>query len=172
MLKWIFGIIFFLCLISGIVLYFTFYKPLLTQSEPTPKPVKQTDPTLREDRAAFAIFINGKKQDLTAAKFLNRSTDAYLTSQIPDVIFLANSEITWGTFFKTLPMSLNEECITIDNTYCTGQGGTLQVFINSQKQTNFLNTKIIDGDRVLITFGQETPEQISLQMQQVANPLP
>lgn len=172
--KIILGIVLFLCTVSGISFYFIFYKSPATPKEVAPSLVAKT--TLKEtaDRAAIAIFINGKKISLTSREFVNRSKDVYFISTIPDIIIIDNLDSTWDTLFKTLPISLNKQCLIIQSgvTYCNGASGTLKFYVNGEKQDNFLSAKILDGDRALVSFGQENQEQINLQMQMVANPLP
>lgn len=174
MWKIIVGILVLITLATGVGLYVFYYKPLVNNS-PTPSP--QQTSTLgetREDRAAFGVYINNQVKPFTSPEFLNRSKDAFISKEEPNIVHIYNSEMTWGAFFKTLPVSLSNECFITEKgeNFCNGNNGSLQFFVNGIKVDSILNKKMSDGDRLLITFGKENADQISQQNQDIANPLP
>lgn len=79
---------------------------------------------------------------------------------------------TWSNFFQTLPMKLTKDCLTTGTaqTFCTGEGGTLQFYLNGQKNTNALDEEIRDGNKLLVTFGEQSESQIQQQFDQIENP--
>lgn len=162
-------------LLSVFVFYFGFYKNLnSSKSSSLPKIQTSNQPQVVQDRAAFAIYINGTEKKLNSDKFFHKSPDAYLSSREVNIINLVNPEVTWGLFFKTLPISISNLCLNAqdEGEHCTGEKGRLRFLLNGTEEKNFLNKKILYGDRALITFGNETQEEIDKQMSQVPNPLP
>lgn len=162
-------------LIAGIGLYLLKPASLFTSqvvNEPSPSP----SPAIidRDDLAGFGIYTNGTFRVFTNTRYHNQSEEIYIESTNPYVIHIKKEGATWGDFFKTLPMDLTNECILTGTKekFCTGQSGTLKFYINGKKVDNFVEQKIKDGDRALITFGKETDAQIEKQMEKVVNPLP
>ncbi len=119
-----------------------------------------------ETRASFAIFTDGTFRVFTASKYHNLSQDVYITAQNPNTVIVKKENITWADFFKTLPMELSSDCLTTGTgqRFCTNQTKTLKFYINGKKVENFLEQKIQNGDKALITFGSESEQQIQNQI--------
>jgi len=120
-------------------------------------------------QAAFAIYTNGVFRVFTAAMYHNLSKDAYIESDNPNIIKIKKANITWDDFFKTLPFKLTSDCLTTgtQETFCTGQNGTLKFYLNDTKTDNLLSREINQDDRALITFGNETEAQIQNQINKI-----
>lgn len=161
-----------LILIAGALFYFLKPTPQSPAIVSTPAPTVQTEN--REDLASFAIYTHGTFRVFTSKMYHNKSAEIYIEGTNPNVILVKKPAATWEDFFNTLPMKLTNECLTTGTkeTFCTGDSGTLKFYINEQKVENFVNQKIEDGDRSLITFGKESEEEIQKQMLTVPNPLP
>ena len=123
-------------------------------------------------QAGFAIVTNGTFRAFTAPMYHNLASDVYLESSNPNIVHVKKTGVTWTNFFETMPFKLTSECLTTGTkeTFCTGPKGTLKFYLNSQKVADLLNHEIKDGDKALVTFGNETEDQIKSQLDQVGNP--
>lgn len=122
--------------------------------------------------ADFALFINGQQVDF--------SQPQYAAKQGADVGFdtggktvAAHKQLTtWDSFFRTIGITLVDSTVpggTIENTCMTMPGGTkycqdakdtFKFYVNGVKVDGIDNTNIVDLDRVLISYGPETPAQV------------
>lgn len=120
-------------------------------------------------KAGFAIFTHGTFRVFTAAMYHNLSDDVFIQADNPNTVHIKKSGITWDDFFKTLPFKLTTDCLTTGagETFCTGQDGKLKFFLNGVENDNLLDIVIADGDRALISFGNESEEQIKNQIDKI-----
>jgi len=122
-------------------------------------------------QAFFAIFTNGTFRVFTASMYHNLSEDVFIQADNPNTVHVKKSGITWDTFFKTLPFSLTDECLTTGTkeTFCTNQNSTLKFYLNGVRNDDILNKEINDGDEMLITYGSEHEEQIQRQLDRLSS---
>lgn len=132
--------------------------PILTN---TPKNVDYT--------AGFAIFTNGAFRVFTATMYHNLSKDVFIKADNPNKVYVKKEGVTWDGFFKTLPMRLTKDCLTTGTkqAFCTDNNGKLRFYLNGKEDKEALDKAIANGDRLLISFGNENEDQIQKQLQQV-----
>ncbi len=120
-------------------------------------------------QASFAIFTNGTFRVFTDSMYHNLSLDAYIDASNPNVVQVKKSGTTWSDFFLTLPFKLTPKCLTTGTkeTFCMGNKGTLQFYINGEKNSNALDQEIKQGDKLLVTFGKESDTQIKQQIDKI-----
>ena len=126
-----------------------------------------TSPENINYRASFAIFTNNTYRVFDDPKYYNQSPDVYMEEA--NIVIVKKKGITWSDFFATLPMSLKEDCLVTGTgqTFCTNETQRLRFFINSKEDKDALNKEIVEGDKLLVTYGEETENQIKNQLQQV-----
>lgn len=126
-------------------------------------------PQTVEKKASFAIFTNGTFRIFTDPRYHNKSQDVYINPDNPNIIVVKKEDITWGDFFKTLPMSLTKDCLTTGTgqRFCTGEAGFLGFYINGEKVDNVLDREISDGDNLLVSFGTQNEKEIEDQLSQI-----
>lgn len=125
-------------------------------------------------QASFAIFTNGTFRVFTASMYHNLSEDVFIESSNPNIVRVKKAGVTWDDFFKTLPFKLSKDCLTTGTgqTSCTGQNGTLKFYLNGQLEPKTLDKVINQGDKLLISFGNETEPQIQTQLEKIPDPNP
>lgn len=106
--------------------------------------------------AQFSIKTNGLDRVFSSSMYHNRSDDVYIQRDNPHVIHIKKSDITWNDFFSTLPFKLTQECLTTGDgdTFCTGQNGSLQFYLNGARDENALERFIQADDRLEVVFGE------------------
>lgn len=117
-------------------------------------------------KASFAIFTNGTFRIFTASMYHNLSEDAYIESSNPNTVHVKKTGLTWNDFFSTLPFKLTSKCLTTGTkeTFCTGNGGSLKFYINGEQNNNALGMEINEDDKLLVTFGNESFEEVRKQI--------
>lgn len=120
-------------------------------------------------KATFTIFTNGTLRVFTDPRYHRLSPDVYLDASDPSVLNITVSDITWADFFATLPMRLTPECLTTGTgqSFCTGKQGKLSFYLNGSESPQVLDAAIRPGDRLLVTYGNPTPEELSDQLSRV-----
>lgn len=162
------GVTIFLTLILGFLF-------LINKPTPLPPPTQNASEELTAESsvtpitdidASFAIFTNGTFRIFTSPMYHNISPDVYIEPTDPNTVHVKKVGITWNDFFLTLPFKLNATCLTTgtNQTFCTGENGTLKFFINGEQNNAALSEEIKNGDRLLVTFGSESEEEIKQQL--------
>ncbi len=128
--------------------------------------------------ADFAVFLDGEEltplpeQYFVASPYAHVETGAGAGS----VIHMHATNVPLKMFFDSLGMKFNSECFEVsrDNKYCNYGDNTLKVFVkhaNATWEQNFEYEKYIfqELDKILITYGSETDEEIRLQQNNVTD---
>ena len=136
----------------------------------------ENDPNVYHIHANFAMFINGQKFDFAQEKYMESETQSlskyvHLHDLDGETIHFHAQNISIGTFLHTLGFEMEEEtnCVTLDTgeKYCDDDTRTWKVWVNGTKTNEGLNYIPSDLDRVLISYGDETNEQLLAQMARV-----
>ena len=131
------------------------------QIVPTQGPITVT-PVNVDFTAGFAIFTNGTFRVFTASMYHNLSKDVFIQTDDPNIVRVKKSGVTWDDFFKTLPFKLTKDCLTTGTkqTFCTNDNGKLRFYLNGKEDTSALDKQIARGDKLLVSYGNESEEQI------------
>ncbi|QQR55214.1 hypothetical protein IPG41_01475 [Candidatus Peregrinibacteria bacterium] len=126
--------------------------------------------------ADFKVYLNGTAYDFAQEKYMSEegsplSPFAHLHDGDGTVIHKHMSGITLGDFFESIGMKLSETCFTLDNgtTYCNDAENTLKFFVNGKLNKKFDQYEFGDLDRLLLTYGDETEEELQIQVQSVGD---
>jgi len=143
--------------------------PALSKKSTSVETVESLAAPMRNTSASFAIFTNRTFRVFTSAMYHQRSQDVYIEASDPNIIQVKKSGTTWNDFFSTLPFKLTPECLTTGSKerFCTGNRGILQFYLNGLKKSNVLDQEIKDGDKLLVTFGTESKNEIEEQIDRV-----
>ncbi|MBU5537395.1 MAG: hypothetical protein QW818_02335 [Candidatus Aenigmatarchaeota archaeon] len=128
--------------------------------------------------ADFAIFLNGKKITPLPEQYYVASPYIHVEAGpgAGSVIHMHATNVPLKMFFNSLGMKLTSKCFEInkDNKYCNDGVNTLKMFVkhvNGTWEQNFEYEKYVfkDLDKILITYGNETDEEIQLQQNNVTD---
>ncbi len=128
--------------------------------------------------ADFAIFLDGEEitplpeQYFVASPYVHVETGPGAGT----VIHMHATNVPLKMFFDSLGMKFNPECFEVggDNKYCNDGINTLKMFVkhdNATWEQNLEYEKYIfqDLDKILITYGDGTNEDIQLQQNNVTD---
>lgn len=107
-----------------------------------------------EITATFKIITNGTTRIFSDSRYHNLSKDVYITSQNPDTIIVKKTNIKWSDFFKTLPMSLDKNCLVTGTkqTFCTNESGKLYFYLNGVESPSALDNIIGNNDFLFVEY--------------------
>ncbi|MBI2541821.1 hypothetical protein HYV80_03880 [Candidatus Woesearchaeota archaeon] len=123
--------------------------------------------------ADVKVYINGVAIDFSQKKYQLASSFIHFEEGIGDVIHTHATGLTVGHMLNSLGMDLNSNCIVADKkSYCNGGNNKLKFYANGQLNSEFDGKIIKNLDRYLISYGDETDEEIQQQLESVTNLAP
>ena len=116
--------------------------------------------------ASILVKTHGDKFDFSSPAFQIKSSWIHFEGQDGDTIHRHSTGVTLGYLFETLGITVNDECYILPNTeiFCTNNDSSLKFYINHNQVPDIRGHVIQDGDRILISYGNETPDEIEKQL--------
>ena len=114
------------------------------------------------EHASLLVRIFGDKFDFGVPSYQIKSSWIHFEESDGTTIHRHASGITLGYLFDGLKIGVDSECYVFPDgrQFCTNEDYSLKYFINHQKVSDIRDYVFEDGDRILITYGNETPEKI------------
>lgn len=119
--------------------------------------------------AAILVKIFGDKFDFSAPAYQIKSSWIHFEARDGTTIHKHATGVKLGYLFETLGLGLDNQCFVFQDgrSFCTNQDYSLKFYINGQKVDSITNYETMDNDRILISYGGETPEEIEGQLLEV-----
>ena len=131
------------------------------------------------EHASLLVRIFGDKFDFSVPSYQIKSTSIHFEESDGTTIHRHASGVTLGYLFDSLNIGIdyvdrvnedtNKKCFIFPDgrQFCDNEDYRLKFYINHVEQQSIYNYVLEDGDRILITYGNETPEQIEEQLIEV-----
>lgn len=126
--------------------------------------------------ADFLVFIHGSPLDFSIEKYQAEERDdhnsgVHLHNSEGGVIHIHKRGTTLGDFFQSLDMMLSKECLILETKeqYCNDKNNTLKLYVNGERNEMFDAYEIRDLDRIVLTYGDESEEEIQGQLERVSD---
>ena len=118
------------------------------------------------EHASLLVRIFGDKFDFGVPSYQIKSSWIHFEESDGITIHRHASGVALGYLFDTLNIGINNECYMFPDgrNFCTNEDYSLKYYINHQLVKDVNDYVIEDDDRILITYGSETPEQIEEQL--------
>ena len=118
------------------------------------------------EHASLLVRIFGDKFDFSVPSYQIKSSWIHFEESDGTTIHRHSTGVELGYLFDTLNIGIDSECYRFPDgrQFCTNEDYSLKYYINHQIVDNISNYVFEDGDRILISFGNETPEQIEEQL--------
>ena len=118
------------------------------------------------EHASVLVRIFGDKFDFSATTYQIKSSWIHFEESDGSTIHRHASGVALGYLFDTINIGINNECYMFPDgrNFCTNEDYSLKYYINHQNVKDINDYVFEDGDRILITYGSETPEQIEEQL--------
>ncbi|HCZ28836.1 TPA: hypothetical protein DHU97_03810 [Candidatus Saccharibacteria bacterium] len=137
--------------------------------------------------ANFAVYINGQREAFKSLKYYEETAAAvcaaepheakmtplsrvHMHGMVSDVVHVEDELVTWGNFFAVLDWGVGDTYFsTGQDVYTTAGGKKLTFMVNGKKVDSITNRVIGDQDKVLINYGNQTPEQLQAEYKGIQN---
>jgi len=126
----------------------------------------------QHEHASILVRIFGDKFDFSTPTYQIKSSWIHFEGSDGHTIHRHSSGVTLGYLFETLGITLNDECYIFQlqsgpGNFCTNEDYSLKFYINHQQEDSITSYVLQEEDRILISFGGETPEEIEEQLQEL-----
>ena len=121
--------------------------------------------------AAILVKVFGDSFDFSAPAYQIKSSWIHFEGRDGGTIHKHATGVTTGYLFETLALGLDDQCFVFQDgrSFCTNDDYSLNFFINDKQVSDIREYEIIEDDRILITYGAETPEEIESQLLELNN---
>ena len=118
------------------------------------------------EHSSILVRIFGDKFDFTSPAFQIKSSWIHFEGQDGTTVHRHASGVTLGYMFDTLGIGLPEDCFVFPDgrSFCTNEDYSLKLYVNHEQVSSISDYVIVEGDRILISYGSETSEQIDNQL--------
>ena len=123
------------------------------------------------EHASVLVRIFGDKFDFSLPAYQIKSSWIHFEAQDGTTVHRHASGVTMGYLFETLGITINEECYIFPDgrQFCNNEDYSLKYYINHEKVSNINDYVFEDQDKILISYGDETPEEIEEQLVELDN---
>ena len=121
------------------------------------------------EHASLLVRIFGDKFDFSVPSYQIKSSWIHFEESDGTTIHRHASGVTLGYLFDSLNIGMDSKCYVFPDgrQFCNNEDYSLKYYINHQPVSDINDYIFEDGDRILITFGSETPEQIDEQLKEL-----
>ncbi|MFN6992144.1 MAG: hypothetical protein ACK4MM_05435 [Fervidobacterium sp.] len=130
------------------------------------------------EHADFKVYLNGNWIDFSQPKYFVRSPYIHVEGGpgVGQVLHIHATGVTLDTFFKSVGIQFSKDCFVDDNgnRYCNNGTHTLKFYVkkpngNWEENDQFEKYKPVELDKILITYGNESPDEIVMQQESVSD---
>ena len=116
--------------------------------------------------SSLLVRIFGDKFDFAVPSYQIKSRWIHFEDSDGTTIHRHASGVTLGYLFDSLNIGIDTKCFVFPDgrQFCTNEDYSLKYYINHQPVSNIYDYIFEDGDRIMISFGAETPEQVEEQL--------
>jgi len=121
------------------------------------------------EHASLLVRIFGDKFDFGAPSYQIKSSWIHFEESDGNTVHRHSSGVTLGYLFGTLSIGIDEDCYNFADgrQFCTNEDYSLKYFINGDSVNSINDYVVQDDDRILISYGGETEEQINQQLNEL-----
>lgn len=147
----------------------------ISPGEKFPEDIQGTRIPIYHAHADFKVFLDGEEFSFNKSPFDEANKYIHLHLQNPDgdkVIHVEGMEnITLKVFFESLGMTFNSTCFILDagESFCNTFDKRIRFFVNGNENFQFDLYELRDMNRILITYGNQSDEEIMHQMESVTD---
>jgi len=121
------------------------------------------------EHASLLVRIFGDTFDFSSPAYQIKSSWIHFEDSDGTTIHRHSSGVTLGYLFANIGIGIDSECYKFPDgrSFCTNEDYSLKYYINHQIVKDINDHVLEEGDRILITYGNETPEQIEEQLMEL-----
>jgi len=119
------------------------------------------------------MYINGEAIDFSQSKYQKPHVNAHVHMEggDGDIIHKHTTGVTMGFFLKSILITFDRNCLTIDTgeKYCNDGDKTLKFYVNGKPNADWEKYDLKDLDKFLISYGSESDEAIQQQLSSITD---
>ncbi len=121
------------------------------------------------EHASLLVRIFGDKFNFGGPSYQIKNSWIHFEDSDGSTIHRHSSGVTLGYLFANLNIIIDSECYIFPDgrQFCTNEDYSLKFYINHELVKSIYDYVLEEGDRILITYGSETPEQIEEQLREL-----
>ncbi|MCH7940456.1 MAG: protein-disulfide isomerase [Thaumarchaeota archaeon] len=160
--------------IFGIIAVIVGYSVIVFLTMPSAPGAPPGAGTLGDEHEHISLLVRifGDRFDFSSPAYQIKSSWIHFEGADGNTIHRHSSGVTMGYLFETLGLTLTDECYVFtsqqgERDFCTDDKFSLKFYINHQQVDSILDYIGQENDRILISYGNETPEEIEEQLQEL-----
>jgi len=112
--------------------------------------------------AGILVKIFGDTFEFSGPAFQIKSSWIHFEGRDGTTMHKHATGVDLGFLFDSLRIDLNDQCYVFPDgkSYCTQEDYTLKFFINDEQVSDIRDYEVMEGDKILIIYGAETPIEI------------
>ncbi len=116
--------------------------------------------------AGILVKIFGDSFDFSAPAYQIKSAWIHFEGNDGTTIHKHATGVTLGYLFETLGLGLDDQCYEFQDgrSFCSNEDYSLKFFINGEEVDSITDYEIVEDDKILISYGAETPEELESQL--------
>jgi hypothetical protein len=121
------------------------------------------------EHASVLVRIFGDKFDFAATTYQIKSSWIHFEESDGNTVHRHSSGVTLNYLFESLGIGIDEDCYIFGDgrQFCTNEDYSLKYFINGDRVNSINDYVVQNDDRILISYGGETEEQIIAQLNEL-----
>jgi hypothetical protein len=121
--------------------------------------------------AAILVKIFGDRFDFSAPAYQIKASWIHFEAGDGSTIHNHATGVTLGYLFETLGLGVTDQCFVFQDgrSFCTNEDYSLKFFVNGDQVDDISQYETSDGDRILISYGAETTQEIEKQLMELDN---
>ena len=121
------------------------------------------------EHASLLVRIFGDKFDFAATTYQIKSSWIHFEESDGNTVHRHSSGVTLNYLFESLGIGIDEDCYIFADgrQFCTNEDYSLKYFINGDSVNSINDYVVQNDDRILISYGSETEEQIIAQLNEL-----
>ncbi len=122
--------------------------------------------------AKFKVYINGREIDFNQQKYFVKSMFMHIENDAEDsgkVLHMHAERVPLWIFFESIGIKFSKDCFVTDDgtSYCNNAKNNLRFYVNGRENNEFESYVFKDSDEILISYGNESREQIQNQLDSI-----
>ncbi len=121
--------------------------------------------------AGILVKVFGDKFDFSLPAYQIKTPWIHFEGQNGDTIHRHATGVTLEYLFDSLSIGLTDDCYIFPDgrQFCTDDTYSLKFYINGDPASSISDYVVQDDDRILVSYGSETPEEIEDQLRETNN---
>ena len=119
--------------------------------------------------AAILVKIFGDSFDFSVPAYQIQASWIHFEAGEGSTIHKHATGVTLGYLFESLRLGLDDQCFVFKDgrSFCTNEDYSLKFFINGEQVSDIREYEIMEGDKILISYGAESPQEIESQLSEL-----